>query len=150
MRFFSIAREAHNLPSRRSQMVSSAEGRFFATRRCEIGHDWNLCPNGTFGLVGCAPPPGLPDLERPQLRPRAGAVFFWGYGVMPGQSEAIWPQALSTSFSRCLIDLTPTSTNRHSAWRPNPGRRSTYQRGESVQTTGTSSLPEGSILSAWP
>ena len=27
----------------------------------------------------------------------------------------------------------------HSAWRPNPGRGSTYRRGESVQTTGTSS-----------
>ena len=35
--------------------------------------------------------------------------------------------------------IKPTSTSRHSAWRPNPGRRSTYQRGESVQTTGTSS-----------
>lgn len=27
---------------------------------------------------------------------------------------------------------------RHSAWRPNPGRESTYRRGESVQTTGAS------------
>jgi hypothetical protein len=35
--------------------------------------------------------------------------------------------------------IKPTSTSRHSAWRPNPGRRSTYQPGESVQTTGTSS-----------
>jgi putative transposase len=35
--------------------------------------------------------------------------------------------------------IKPTSANRHSAWRPNPGRRSTYRRGDSVQTTGTSS-----------
>ena len=35
--------------------------------------------------------------------------------------------------------IKPTSTSRHSAWRPNPGRRSTYRRGISVQTTGTSS-----------
>ena len=32
-----------------------------------------------------------------------------------------------------------TSTSRQSAWWPNPGRRSTYRRGEIVQTTGTSS-----------
>ena len=35
--------------------------------------------------------------------------------------------------------IKPTSANRHSAWRPNPGRRSTYRRGDSVQATGTSS-----------
>src|SRR5665213_4136069 len=35
--------------------------------------------------------------------------------------------------------IKPTSTNRHSAWRPNPGRRSTYRGGDSVQTTGTGS-----------
>ena len=35
--------------------------------------------------------------------------------------------------------IKPTSTSRHSAWRPNPGRGSTYRRGNSVQTTGTSS-----------
>ena len=35
--------------------------------------------------------------------------------------------------------IKPTSTNRQSAWRPKPGRRSTYRRGYSVQTTGTSS-----------
>jgi len=35
--------------------------------------------------------------------------------------------------------IKPTSTSRQSAWRPNPGRRSTYRRGDSVQTTGTSS-----------
>jgi putative transposase len=36
--------------------------------------------------------------------------------------------------------IKPTSTSRHSAWRPNPGRRSTYRGGDSVQTTGTGSL----------
>jgi hypothetical protein len=40
--------------------------------------------------------------------------------------------------------IKPTSTSRHSAWRPNPGRTpgrgSTYRGGDSVQTTGTSSL----------
>jgi hypothetical protein len=36
--------------------------------------------------------------------------------------------------------IKPTSTSRQSAWRPNPGRGSTYRRGETVQTTGTSSL----------
>jgi len=35
--------------------------------------------------------------------------------------------------------IKPTSTSRHSAWRLNRGRRSTYQRGDSVQTTGTGS-----------
>jgi putative transposase len=35
--------------------------------------------------------------------------------------------------------IKPTSTNRHSAWRPKPGRRSTYRGGDSVQTNGTSS-----------
>jgi hypothetical protein len=44
--------------------------------------------------------------------------------------------------------IKPTLTSRHSAWRPNPGRRSTYRRGESVQTTGTSSLSIMSIRSA--
>jgi hypothetical protein len=33
--------------------------------------------------------------------------------------------------------IKPTSTRCHSAWQPNPGRRSTYRRGKSVQTTGT-------------
>ena len=37
--------------------------------------------------------------------------------------------------------IKPTSTSRQSAWRPNPGRRSTYRRRDSVQTTGTGSIP---------
>ena len=36
--------------------------------------------------------------------------------------------------------IKPTSTRCQSAWQPNPGRGSTYRRGKSVQTTGTSSL----------
>ena len=36
--------------------------------------------------------------------------------------------------------IKPTSPRCHSAWQPNPGRGSTYRRGNSVQTTGTSSV----------
>src|SRR5664279_4229180 len=36
--------------------------------------------------------------------------------------------------------IKPTSTRCPSAWRHNPGGRSTYRRGKSVQTTGTSSV----------
>ena len=36
--------------------------------------------------------------------------------------------------------IKPTSTRCQSAWRPNPGRGSTYRRGKSVQTIGTTSL----------
>jgi uncharacterized protein (DUF4415 family) len=36
--------------------------------------------------------------------------------------------------------IKPTSPRCHSAWQPNPGRGSTYRRGKSVQTTGTTSL----------
>lgn len=45
-----------------------------------------------------------------------------------------------------LDDMTPdqaSSTFRRSAWRPNPGRGSTYRRGKSVQTSGTSSAKSG-------
>ena len=35
--------------------------------------------------------------------------------------------------------IKPTSPRCHSAWQPNPGRRSTYRRGKTVQTTGTTS-----------
>jgi hypothetical protein len=38
----------------------------------------------------------------PELGP-----FLLVYWVMPGQSEAICPQALLVSFNLCLIDLTP-------------------------------------------
>jgi len=35
--------------------------------------------------------------------------------------------------------IRPTSSHCRSAWQPKPGSRSTYRRGDSVQTTGTSS-----------
>jgi hypothetical protein len=35
--------------------------------------------------------------------------------------------------------ITPTSPRCPSAWQPNPGRRSTYRRGNAVQTTGATS-----------
>jgi hypothetical protein len=35
--------------------------------------------------------------------------------------------------------IRPTSPRSRSTWQPNPGRRSTYRRGDAVQTTGTSS-----------
>ena len=35
--------------------------------------------------------------------------------------------------------IKPTSPRCPSAWQPKPGRRSTYRRGKSVQTTGTTS-----------
>src|SRR5450759_4640245 len=58
-------------------------------------------------------------------------------------------QSADTSISTMAADLIraltaahrikPTATSCHSAWRPKPGRRSTYRGGTSVQTTGTSS-----------
>ncbi|MET4214502.1 hypothetical protein ABIB95_009361, partial [Bradyrhizobium sp. LA2.1] len=42
--------------------------------------------------------------------------------------------------------IKPTSTSRQAAWRPNPGRRSTYRRGDSVQTNGTGSPVKGYSL----
>ena len=39
--------------------------------------------------------------------------------------------------------ITPTSPRCPSARRPNPGRRSTYRRGKTVQTTGVTSSPPG-------
>src|SRR5215210_5989917 len=36
--------------------------------------------------------------------------------------------------------IKPTSTSCPSAWQLNPGRRSTYRRGETVRTTGTTSV----------
>jgi hypothetical protein len=51
---------------------------------------------------------------RPRHSPKDGlsvipalGPFLLAYWAMPGQSEAICPQALSASFNLCLIDLTP-------------------------------------------
>src|SRR5882757_8800091 len=41
--------------------------------------------------------------------------------------------------------IKPTSTRRQSVWRLNPGRCSTYRYGDSVQTTGTSSVVRNKI-----
>src|SRR5664280_76003 len=64
--------------------------------------------------------------------------------------EAIWVatemRATSTTAGDRIRALTgqhpikPTSTRCHSAWQPSPGRRSTYRRGKSVQTTGATSV----------
>jgi transposase len=43
--------------------------------------------------------------------------------------------------------IKPTSPRCHSAWQPNPGRGSTYRRGKSVQTTGTTSENSPDYLS---
>src|SRR6202158_2190342 len=43
--------------------------------------------------------------------------------------------------------IKPTSPRYHSAWQPNPGRRSTYRRGKIVQTTGASAWFSSSVLS---
>jgi len=39
--------------------------------------------------------------------------------------------------------IKPTSPRCHSAWQLNLGRHSTYRRGKSVQTTGTTSIRAG-------
>ena len=45
--------------------------------------------------------------------------------------------------------IKPTSRRCPSAWQPNPGRHSTYRRGKSVQTTGTTSIKAaGAVIGA--
>src|SRR5258706_530690 len=46
--------------------------------------------------------------------------------------------------------IKPTSPRCHSAWQLNLGRHSTYRRGKSVQTTGTTSLELFGALEGWP
>jgi len=63
-------------------------------------------------------------------------------------SARLVPRSAVTSSSTISVDriraltaqhpIKPTSL-RHSAWQPNPGRRSTYRSGKSVQITGTTS-----------
>ena len=68
------------------------------------------------------------------------------------RSADTWISIMAADRIRALTTphpIKPTSTSRHSAWRPNPGRRSTYRRGDSVQTTGTSSQLGGSIDRQW-
>jgi hypothetical protein len=54
-------------------------------------------------------------------------------------ARTAWPYANSCDALTTPHQIKPTSTKRHSAWRPNRGRRSTHQRGDSVQTTETGS-----------
>src|SRR5215207_6564997 len=59
------------------------------------------------------------------------------------RSVATWTSTTAADRIRALTTphpIKPTSPRCHSAWQLNPGRRSTYRRGDSVQTTGTTSL----------
>jgi hypothetical protein len=72
----------------------------------------------------------------------------WLVPVEPLTSEAVRIAAILTSTIAvvhiraltALHQIEPTSPRCPSAWQPNPGRRSTYRRGKSVQTTGTTSV----------
>jgi hypothetical protein len=58
------------------------------------------------------------------------------------RSVAIWTSTTAADRIRALTashPIKPTSTRCASAWQPNHGRGSTYRRGKSVQTTGTTS-----------
>ena len=58
------------------------------------------------------------------------------------RSAATWTFIMAGVHTRALTaarPIKPTSPRCHSAWQPNPGRGSTYRRGKSVQTTGTTS-----------
>src|ERR1039457_1254373 len=58
------------------------------------------------------------------------------------RSAATWTSTTAADRIRALTTphpIKPTSTRCHSAWQPNPGRCSTYRRGDSVQTTRTTS-----------
>src|SRR5215207_10052930 len=58
------------------------------------------------------------------------------------RSVATWTSTTAADRIRALTTphpIKPTSPRCHSAWQLNPGRRSTYRRGDSVQTTGTTS-----------
>src|ERR1035437_4715502 len=62
------------------------------------------------------------------------------------RSAATWTSTTAADRIRALTTphpIKPTSTRCHSAWQPNPGRCSTYRRGDSVQTTGTTSVRDG-------
>jgi putative transposase len=58
------------------------------------------------------------------------------------RSAAIWTSTTAADRMRALTaphPIKPTSPRCPSAWQPNHGRGSTYRRGKSVQTTGTTS-----------
>src|SRR5262249_4342531 len=59
------------------------------------------------------------------------------------RSAAIWTSTTVADRMRALTashPIKPTSPRCPSAWQPNHGRGSTYRRGKSVQTTGTTSI----------
>ena len=59
------------------------------------------------------------------------------------RSAVTWTSTTAGDRIRALTarhPIKPTSPRCPSAWEPNRGRRSTYRRGDSVQTTGTTSL----------
>jgi hypothetical protein len=56
--------------------------------------------------------------------------------------DRVLPSTFTIAADRTLTltaphSITPTSPRCPSAWQPNLGRRSTYRRGKTVQTTGT-------------
>ena len=58
------------------------------------------------------------------------------------RSAATWTSTTAADRIRALTaphPIKPTSPSGPSAWQPNLGRRSTYRRGKSVQTTGATS-----------
>ena len=61
------------------------------------------------------------------------------------RSAATWIFTMGGAHIRALTvprPIKPTSPRCPSAWQPNRGRDSTYRRGKSVQTTGTTSLDQ--------
>src|SRR6266508_3100207 len=59
------------------------------------------------------------------------------------QSADTWTSTTAADRIRALTarhPIKPTSPSRPSAWQPNLGRRSTYRRGKTVQTSGVTSL----------
>src|ERR1019366_7540162 len=68
------------------------------------------------------------------------------------RSAATWTSTTAADRIRALTTphpIKPTSTRCHSAWQPNPGRCSTYRRGDSVQTTGTTSVSHRCYALMW-
>ena len=60
----------------------------------------------------------------------------------PYRSDFAWTSTMADDHTRALTTrhpITPTSPRCPSAGQPNPGRRSTYRRGKTVQTIGTTS-----------
>ena len=68
------------------------------------------------------------DQERPCRDDRAGTTH--------RPSRRRWRTSAAPPSSCAFHDVSPRC---QSAWQPNPGRRSTYRRGKSVQTTGPTS-----------